>query len=304
MKNIFCCIVLILSAVTFLSAQLDGFAPVGAKWTYREYIPSPNPAVGAYYPYYMQVDSEVVFQNRLCRHLSGGAGLPQSQDWQFYLYNQNDSVFWYGFDNKFSLLYDFSAEVGDSWKIHGFNLLEGDTVYVTVDSISHIVAGGDTLKVWHITFSEWADWSDILIERIGSTRFIIPFPALYESRISHLRCFESDTFQAIFVPYPCDTLIAVGTSAIAENAKDPVARLYPNPASDQVQIECPAHTGEMLGVEMFDITGRKVLSETFYNTGTHTLYFPNLPGGWYRVDLTGPGIRGSYRLSVIGYRAG
>lgn len=303
MKNQFlltCFFCLMLQAFGF--SQSD-FASVGTKWTYTEWVLSPNPAIGTLYPFYTQVDSEVLFQGRLCRRLLGGrAGQPQLP--RFYLYNQNDSVFWWDFYNqRFNLLYDFSAQTGDSWEIempHG-SLPEGDTTNtVHVDSMSHIILDGDTLKVWHISYDEWADWSDIIIENIGSTCYMIPVPDLHEFNICDLRCFENDTVELLFVDYPCDTLITIGSSSILENTGNRTIQLYPNPALDHLQIECSEYRGELLKIELFDISGKIMRSEQFYNTGNYTFSFPELPAGWYLLDLIGKGTRlKTVKIAVI-----
>jgi len=144
---------------SFAAFSQSDFAAIGTQWTYSQWVPGPNTAFGTRKPYYMQVDAEVVFQGRLCRRIIGGrAGFPQEP--LFYVYNQGDSVFcWNAYNHWFNLLYDFSAETGDSWEIEmpAGSLPDGDTsISVFIDSIGYTIQNNDTLKVWYITYDDYA----------------------------------------------------------------------------------------------------------------------------------------------------
>lgn len=62
-------------------------------------------------------------------------------------------------------------------------------------------------------------------------------------------------------------------------------KLYPNPASGQLSIECPSLKNEMLSLDMFDLSGRIVKSLRFNNTGIFSFDCSGLPQGPYHIRL-------------------
>jgi hypothetical protein len=298
MKNqlVFTCFLILFGSANAFS-QSD-FAAIGTQWTYTQWVSSPNPAIGWRYPYYMKADSEVVFQGRLCRRLIGGrAGQPQLP--LFYVYNEGDSVICWDWENeRFNLLYDFSAETGDSWEIpmpSGFSPFGDTSIIISVDSTSQTVINNDTLKVWHISYDEFADWSSILIEHIGSTCFFIPRPDLYESNICVFRRFENSVMDFNFVNYPCDSIITTNTSSSENPTEAEFIKIYPNPASDRITVECPFGIGETLYLELFDLSGKRVHFESCKNDGSLVFDLSNMASGFYSIRITGankaPGTR-------------
>lgn len=303
MKNrlIFSCLWVVFGSVVAFS-QSD-FAPIGTRWTYTQWVPGPNTAIVTRYPFYMKADSEVVFQGQICRRLIGGrTGQPQLP--LFYLYNQGDSVFcWDWSNNRFNLLYDFSAETGDSWQIempHG-SLPDGDTtITVLVDSMSYRVMNSDTFKIWHISYNEWADWSDILIEGIGSTCYLIPSPDLEEFNVCSLRCFEYDTMETVFVNFPCDTLIVNNYSGVTDYTWAGSVKLFPNPASENFGVECSGLTGQWVTIQVSDLSGRPVRTERFNNTGQYSMDVSGMPNGMYLLKLvSNQQETGAFKMVVV-----
>ena len=59
--------------------------------------------------------------------------------------------------------------------------------------------------------------------------------------------------------------------------------MYPNPATDLVQLQLPGNSHYLL--EITDMTGRPVLTERSYSSGNHTLHTENLAPGMYQVIL-------------------
>jgi Secretion system C-terminal sorting domain len=303
MKNqvFFTCFWVVLCSVVAFGQS--GFAAIGTQWTYTQWVPGPNTAFGTFEPYYMKVDSEVVFQDRLCRRLIGGRA-SQPQLIHFFLYNEGDSVFWWDwYNDRFNLLYDFSAETGDSWEIempHG-SLPKGDTtITVLVDSMSYMVMNNDTFKVWHISYNEWADWSDILIEGIGSTCYMIPSPDIHEFNVCGLRCFENTLTDVNFVNHPCDTIISTIISSSEDPADTGYIKMYPNPAADQVTLEYPFGNVEALHLELFDITGKRLYFKSFKNDGGAVFDVSNLINGLYYLRVShGEQVLKHFKVSVV-----
>ena len=297
---------LLICIFTFCSSPIfsqSDFAALGTKWTYTEWnfwMPIPVPGLDwITRPYAMESVSEEMFEGKLCRKITG---LQAYNNHTFYVYNQGDSViFWNFYINRFELLYDFSAGAGDSWEIGvGLGSLpDGDTtISVRVDSVGYTVFADDTLKVWYITYDEYADWGNTIIEGIGNTCFFVPEPDLYERHICDIRCFENASTDYIFVDYPCDYVQVI--SAIEERQGLFPVNLYPNPAADYITLEYNDLQGSTLTYEIFDIAGTSVLSGQFPNKSAYRLDISRLSGGIYALRLSQRGyILGNAKLAVV-----
>jgi hypothetical protein len=58
--------------------------------------------------------------------------------------------------------------------------------------------------------------------------------------------------------------------------------VYPNPASNNVQISFTDNSGEITHINMYDVNGKLVLSQTINN---NTIDVSNLPEGVYNVSI-------------------
>lgn len=283
------------------SGQSD-FAQVGTKWTYTEASPGVMPNSTVYMPYVMESVSEEVFEGKLCKKI---IGLQPFFNFTFYVYSQNDSIFrWDGDNNRFNLLYDFTAEAGDSWDIEmpHFALGNGDTtINVLVDSVGFMVRNEDTLKVWYITYGEAADWGNTIIEGIGNYYFFIPLPDIFERCIcGGVRCFESPHADYVFVDYPCDTIYTEVISGIEEISDSDQISIFPNPTSGQITLSPLTLNGVVLSLEIVDLTGKTVFSETFKNIGPRIIDTTQLPRGLYVLRLSEDGqTLKSIKLTVV-----
>lgn len=260
----------------------------------------PNSTV--YMPYVMESVSEEVFEGKLCKKI---IGLQPAFNFTFYVYSQNDSIFrWDGDNNRFNLLYDFTAEAGDSWDIEmpHFALGNGDTtINVLVDSVGFMVRNEDTLKVWYITYGESADWGNTIIEGIGNYYFFIPLPDIFERCIcGGVRCFESTDAYYEFVDYPCDTIYTEVISGVEGTFDLDRIEIFPNPTSDQITLSINFSKDAIFNLELVDLTGRTVLSETFKNIGPHIIDTTQLPRGLYVLRLSEDGqTLKSIKLTVV-----
>ncbi len=161
------------SAIFNLAAQGFDFAPVGTKWYYDEL----NFALRVI-PHTIESVSKENYQGKWCSKLVSSSNdiVPNP----VYVYSQNDTVYWYSpLTNQFEMLYDFTAEVGDSWVVGGVYSTDGhgNPIYadtVTVDSISRIPINGDSLKVWHISHGFYFDWGKRIFERAGNDQLFMP----------------------------------------------------------------------------------------------------------------------------------
>lgn len=279
MKKYLLAHLLIFSAMFNLAAQGFDFAPVGAKWYYKQ--SSFN------YPYpeefsLVEVTGEAVFQGQLCRVIEGltGCGLPNPS----YVFTRNDSTFfWSQFTASFELLYDFSASVGDIWRIGGLGLT-GDSLSVHVDSIGQRIVNTDTLKTWHISYLGCYDWGNEIMEKVGNLRFLSPSFCLCENNPFGVRCYFDQSSDYHFVPYPCDTsILLVGT-----NSLDLPNRIQcsPNPFHESITITTES-LSESLTFLLFDNVGNLVRHQHF--SGSIAIETTSLPPGIYfwSVEMSG-----------------
>jgi hypothetical protein len=283
MKN-YLLLLSILLSTTGIMAQTSDFAPVGARWIYTE----ANFALQGV-PYIMEVTGKENFKGKWCSRFEYQ---PNSLD-KLYLYTGNDTVFYYSFlSEQFEMLYDFSAEVGDSWIIGGLEGYNPDNPLpyapdtITVDSISHLYISGDTLKVWHIHNTFWFDWGDRIIEKVGNDGLPLPRFGLFETSVWGLRCFETSETFFQFVPYPCDTIFSTtsATNAPVETLKIHVS---PNPATDLIQLPWE---GPLESLQLFDALGQQMPSGSFHlSEGRLEVPVGHLPAGMYFLHLWAQG---------------
>lgn len=283
MKRIatFCLFQLFLSQViTF--AQPTDFAPVGAKWYYSEqaFVAWPVPKN---FPHIVEVESKEMYQGKLCSKLVGVASdtVPEP----LYVYSQNDSVFFYSLrSNQFELLYDFTAQAGDSWTMHGLKTtIDLDSLTVQVDSVSQIIVSGNTLKVLHTTCNYlFFDWGCDIIAGVGNTAFLTPDFGLFEGGPWGLRCYTDASIDLHFVSYPCDTTLVV--TATADPADRYGIRVFPNPAGPQINItlEGSLHQPIMRLYNQFGL----LLRQTPIQLGQTAMPTGDLPSGLYFWDVS------------------
>jgi hypothetical protein len=87
-----------------------------------------------------------------------------------------------------------------------------------------------------------------------------------------------DTF-SIMVQAPPDNI---------EDIKEPIARIYPNPATDQLTIEFDKKRSIETSIALFDITGKVVYSEVVNSaaTETHTINLYSFAEGLYLIRIS------------------
>lgn len=160
------------------------------------------------------------------------------------MYSENNKVFWYNnITQKFHLLYDFSANKGDSWYVFP-QKQPVDSFLVTVDSVKSIIINGNSLKVLYISNigNPWI-FDGGIIEKIGlsissttSLGYMFPIYGLCENDIGPLRCY-SDTIIGFFqasINIPCDTTYVTSTED-KKNINNNFL-IYPNPFKDNIFI--------------------------------------------------------------------
>ena len=154
-----------------INTNYSTFAKQGAEWYFN--LPSFMGSDVSYY--HMEVLGETLVQGHQCSIIS-----PQflgETDYQ-YVYEDNRKVYWYNPTlDTFTTLYDFDAEVGDSWICE-----VGDCSYeIRVRSIDDILYEGHTYRVQNVVVVEgdlfYYDEGHI-IDGLGSMEGLFPYPSV------------------------------------------------------------------------------------------------------------------------------
>lgn len=257
MKKLFT-ITAFLLGTALLGAQGTDFAPVGARWYYSEVDFALRTV-----PHIIESVGKEDYQGKWCSKLVSSSNdiVPNPA----YVYTENDTVYYFSpSSNQFEMLYNFRAEVGDSWLVGGLLSydLEGNPVHadtIRVDSMRTLSINGQDLKVWHISNTRWFEWGGRIIEKAGNDGLFMPKFALIQAYVWGIRCFESPDEELHFVPYPCDTVFNFMGSSVTEASTQFKLRAFPNPATDHVFLMPDRDLEEGSGsITLFNQQGVKV----------------------------------------------
>ena len=205
---------------TFLQAQQE-FTPIGAKWQFEQYGCFGNPA---YYGFLnIEVTKDTFLLNKNARVLSVAYINDCSENMtnqEIILASEGDKVYHY-LNESYYVLYDFSAQVGDTiWHqptafqhidpIHQQFDVTIDRFCSIVDSVSTITIDGQLLRQQHIRACDLGDNFYALrgkvIEKIGFLKGLLGTPS-YDFFISrsypYLKCYEDN---AIFYDNDCESV--------------------------------------------------------------------------------------------------
>lgn len=284
----FYAIALILCANVWVNAQQPAdstivFAAPGSHWFYRNIISYFSPAEN-----YTEitVKGDTTIQGKNCRILKKyGGGAFQDE----FVYCSGDTVFRLADNDTFYILYNFGAQIGDSWVTRS-ELLEDETAQeemtITVFNLSTVVINGHTLRVLYVksdhpalSFGEFLQPNGLsrITERLGGPWYMFPYNYAYlDFGIkAGLRCY-SDNFLGNY-----ETGIAATCDAIISDVNDlgvaSTIRLFPNPFSSQLTVLL--EDNEPHNLLLYDILGKLVLEQTITNAAT--IETGKIPDGVY-----------------------
>lgn len=277
------------------------WAPIGAKWHYT--APYFDP-IFTRSPSCIVIESarEWVIAGLPVKVLEIRSCLDQNIIARAYIRQKRESVFYYHQkDEKFYLLYNFAAKVGDTITVHDsvFELPEaflyGDNK--TADTFKYKIVEIDSINIngnWHkrqkvkaVSPSFWGFYdhrvNSYIIEKIGNTVFFFGRHAgtIPEETAGQLRCYsdEKTIYQSPEWPSICDLVLSTKSVTLSQEG----IQLYPNPASDYLTIE---PVPGMQSVSIFSVEGRLILVENVNeNHGPVTIQVGHLQPGTYIVKL-------------------
>ena len=200
-------------------AQQGGFAPQGAEWYFNisSFMGSPI----SYY--HMEVLGDTIIQDHQCSVISpqylGGNGTNQ------FVYEENRIVHWYNQTlGRFTTLYDFNAEVGESWICE----IDSCAYEVTVTEITSYSGWGHVqdYRVQRVTYSGELGYygNGTIIDGIGEISGLFPYPyacmgEIYDGSYPEwLRCYLVNGEMIMHLgSYDCDELRYCWDGTVAES---------------------------------------------------------------------------------------
>lgn len=266
-------------------ATVDWF-PVGARWEYRQtsqFGPPPNCTV--------EVIDTITIQDKTCSILFSNDCLFPHGDTLATLCPDGDKVYWYVQD-AFRLLYDFSAEAGDTLKLWipwggGY---DDTTRLEVVDSVRNIQLGSKTYKSYWaqgLISDFWFIGDFPIVEKLGSIYFLLPQNQLIEREAFGLLVYRDSCLKidldckrlggircSYTVEEFCDTM--VNSSNVID---EPLFRLYPVPADESVVLENSFHA--VVPYSIYNLKGQLLMEG--YLPALNRLAVPtaDLPNGIY-----------------------
>ncbi|WP_420458217.1 T9SS type A sorting domain-containing protein [Neolewinella sp.] len=266
------------------------FAPLGAQWTYFNFVTEGNGYLPVAYVYTVNKDTVVDgWDSRIIQLREVYADGRESEEGvrQEVVHTAGDSVYVYVKDS-FRLIFDYSAGVGDTVRVvdepfRGFfmpasNLIISDFAY-RIDSVQLRLVGKDSLRVQYVSYlrdvdreiDQWGFQGIIdlydsvpgqILESVGglghetmlgftnAISYIMPFTP------GRLTCYSDSLRDYHLLGVDCDSVLTeyrLRTSLPALAIDDAVG-IYPNPFRGEVRFT--ASSVPLRRVEVRDVAGR------------------------------------------------
>jgi hypothetical protein len=175
------------------------------------------------------------------------------------------------------LLYDFSLNIGDTFRV--VNLQDSNLILNKIDSV---LVSNQYRKRWEF-FSGFNGMSKVWVEGMGDLNgLFFPFQFDGVETFHKLTCYEDSN---LFWTNP-----QLGTDCysvgIEENNKEKYkVKVNPNPTSGKLNIELAEITKETVLVEIYDISGRLIKFDEFFNQLNFSLELTDLQNGIYILNI-------------------
>ena len=270
------------------------WAPIGAVWHYGV-VESPCIATNEGYYKYESI-KDTIIQTKVCSVIkktnTESTGNIKEMGFE-YTYFENGIVYQL-IKNKFYPLYNFNAQVGDTWTTHlpadikGYPYPEDSLITIHVDSIKSISNSGILLKELYVSSLSskhgYIDWTfkNPIIEKIGANYMFLGEWGLWDIDIPYLRCYNDNA-----INYQVNSII--GCESIINSVNVPIAngfRILPNPSSNFIQLDLDYSTESTHVITIYNIIGECVLKQKINNKTDNILIdISNLKSGIYFINL-------------------
>jgi hypothetical protein len=221
-------------------STLPEFAPYGAHWTHADYDESTYPATISLKKLIV-LDHDTIVDGKLCRIFVTDNII------QFYAYRDSLKMWIHlnAAQQTWKLLYDFGWPVGQNVTIPVIGYNAGDTLNVTVQSISDTIISGYTLPTMQLHVQ--GSYNLMVVLNLGGINnyFLPQLHMVYipeDAEIYAFRCYMDTNLGMVKQPWVvvCDTVTP--KVRIPFLAKNNSLQLYPNPASDMIHIQIADNT--------------------------------------------------------------
>lgn len=264
--------VLCLLLISPICGLSQNWAPTGAKWHFSKF-----------YDYHKDIEEFTLIESVGDTIINGipSTHLTITNNWACSITDNN--VFMYqtlenkiyvkiNSESEFHMLYNFSAEIGDSWKFPiMFNSMYTDTLKYTVTNIFTTSINGHERKVLscNLEFNLGVFWYRVyttqLIEGIGDIQYMFPWQSQLcdEDYIFGLRCYEDYKIGLYHynTDVACDYILETSTSELDQNYD---IELFPNSSLNRIYLNSPELN--YLKIEVIDSQGKVLLREDGFLT--------------------------------------
>lgn len=276
--------------ISRLNAQ---FAPEGATWHFSE----AHAFSGDQGFMKFVAEGDTIIQGVTCQKIRkygqvGCLGRPSME----FTYETDGIVYYYNpHHSEFEILYDFTAEPGDTWTM--FTYEHEDTaeneVTVLIDSVDTVILNGVELKKMYALYQYnlfsggEPDFSHqgILIERLGNIRYMFDlrtYAYLYcdGNYSTGLRCYEDEEF-GLYNPGSVDCEYVYTWTSVSEVDKNDLISIYPNPVSQTLFIDTAPEVAPATYI-LSDMTGRTIQNGALNN---NEIELGDIPEGVYLLQF-------------------
>ena len=209
-----------------------------------------------------------------------------------YVYEENGVVYWWNKTlGKFTVLYDFSAEVGDEWTIEVGN--ETITTKVYASEVQYI----DGIPYKKLTIADSNDaFSGNLLSTIGHSTSFFPEKLMNRDkgyRVEGLRCYWVNGDLILKTTNDdCDAIYAELHNGIEEDGPSTGSgafAVYPNPANGVLTVsvrlpQCDSPTTGQTAYRITNLMGQTLL-QGHISAETQQIDISNLPAGMYFIGV-------------------
>lgn len=264
--KIFSCLVLCSLLVLFTtSSYSQQWAADGTIWTY-EWNEAFGPLIQPAH-FYVAGDTTINGQDfQIIRADQYGFYFFPGDDTVAFTYEENGKAYFFDYTrDTTTVLYDFNAQVGESWTV----VWDTCTQQVTVDSIDYINVNGSPKKRLHI--SGYYSYDGAIIEGIGLLNQLFspewffyscnPGVIVDDVFIWGLRCFDQPGMSTwnTGLRNDCDVVI---TGTKTETLRS--FQASPNPFTEYILLKLPSPG--FWTIEVYSINGQLINSKQIYNS--------------------------------------
>jgi len=299
-----------------LSVQAQEFAPIGAKWHLITYHSDTGSIIQSNLIQCIDtvlidgikwkkiLDSSPAYLSSSAPEVAGGAEYFIREDSSGKVFMMNPIT------NFTFLLFDKNPQIGDIWSYpldyhtninssyyyNGGNLIFNGTWRYRVEAIDTVYFNSLASKRFILSVSPnddepfYTQFTTFVFEAFGFDFFTFKISSLNSADLNDkwpmgLRCYEDDYWGLISIvdSVACDSSWLITTSINKIN--DIGFDLFPNPASNLLNIQIKENQGNVFQMDIVDLQGRKVLSKQIINSMNVQVSISNLKSGMYFINI-------------------